>query len=605
MKKIQLVLLLLLTATAVQAQKPTKPTVLSVADLLPNYELDTALVNDTAYAVNYLAQQPQDYVALTNLCVSIRTKAQQVIASLENDYTMRDSLVWIDSNIVLGDYAVYEYRLRRLADLMGRMSIRYSRLEQQRVEAEKETARLRAEEEARRQQEERDSLAAALKLNIENHHRTIIETCDGAGVTDKARLKWLKDLYYSYLMVYNKYDLSATRATLESIAQLEELNGFQNDLMENVLGENSLPFQIDNFKNVLKQRCDKKDSDIFRSYSRLFKQTSVPVAFADIHEYQDYILRMQTIINVQSRYIKTIELRDTINKENDAIVQLYGKKYRDAANSYKDVMRSINLVPAFTTNSESLNFIQELEDFIVAQQRYQSQYATLETITHRSDSIICRSESSFRDVTRAYKEVWQTLVPLPAFKDSVGAVQYENELDEVLQVQQAWLSSIELRERIQVYDDSITILRKSDRTLWNGYRLLRKQAELTPNFSTVERGNAFLASLRSHIEMQQTCLAIIAKRQTIVSNAERINTKASSFRNILKAYSRLEKVYDDFDDITNYDELRRYSRQCDQTIQMQEKFFNALTGDYIADIDAKLKRVSEVDKIKLIVGMSD
>ena len=140
--------------------------VISVADILPNYGLDTLMVNDTSYVIDYLSSQPQDYVALTNYCVSIRTKATSVINSIENDYDHRDSLIWIDSSTVLSDYNIYEYRLRRLADFMGRQSIRYSRLEQQRVEAEKEAARRRAIEEAERQQRERDKEAADLRSRI-------------------------------------------------------------------------------------------------------------------------------------------------------------------------------------------------------------------------------------------------------------------------------------------------------------------------------------------------------------------------------------------------------------------------------------------------------
>ena len=133
MKKLILILVCVAVGFGAMAQKPKKnfraPVVLSVGDIMGNYGLDSAWVNDTAAAIRYLNEQPEDYVALTNLCVSIRTKAQKAIASIENDYEFRDSLIWLDSNTVLADYPIYEYRLRLLADLMGKMSIRYSRLE--------------------------------------------------------------------------------------------------------------------------------------------------------------------------------------------------------------------------------------------------------------------------------------------------------------------------------------------------------------------------------------------------------------------------------------------------------------------------------------------
>lgn len=601
MKRLFLLLLPLLFLGVANAQKRKVPVTVSVVDILPNYGLDTAMVNDTAYVMYYLDSLPQDYVALTNFCVSVRTKAQQAIYSLENDYPRRDSLVWIDSTTVVSDYVIFEYRLRRLADIMGRMSIRYSRLEQQRVEREKEEARKRAEEEARRQQEERDKQSADLLANIDFRHRAIIEGCNGNGIKDKVRLKELKDLYYSYLMVYNKYDLSVRHASDESIDKLSELYSFQCNLLEEVLGPNSLPSQIENFKNILKVRCDKENSDVYRSYTHVFKQTSVPVSFADVKEYLDYVYKLQTIINIQNRYLQTLDLRAAINEGSDNIFKLYDKKYRDVVSSYKDVLRSLNQKPSFVTNAESLLFIQSLEDFIAAQQRYMDDYALLEDISARSDSIV--KSSDFRDVSNAYRDLLSSLVPVPQFKNPEGADLFESQLAEVVRVQKCYFEVLRLRREIERLDDSLTARRKVDRTLFSGYKLLRKQANLTPAFSTFERGNSFLSMLNNHLEMQRLCLLIVQKRANITANSDVISDKVGSFRNISKAYSRVFKVYDDIDDITNTEDLRRYSRQCDSILEMQGAFLKLLQGDYAASADANLKRESNIERIKAIVGI--
>lgn len=602
------VLALLLCCGGIMAQKPHKaqpPTILSVADILGNYGLDSAWVNDTAAIVGYLNDQPQDYVALTNLCVSIRTKAQNAISSIENDYPFRDSLIWIDSNTILADFPIYEYRLRRLADLMGRMSIRYSRLEQQRIEAEKEAARQRAIEEARRQQEERNRIASDLRSNIELHHRAIINACDGQGITDKTKLKDLKDLYYSYLMVYNKYDLSAGNATNESIAKLDELNAFQNDLLENVLGQNSLPFQTENFKNVLKVRCDKEYSDVYRSYSKVFKHTSVPISFADVKEYEEYINRMRTIVNIQQRYLQTIDLRATIASGNEAIANRYGKKYKAVVSSYRDVVRNINQVPAFTTNAESILFIQSLEEFIAAQQRYMDDYYLLEEISMRTDTIMSRGTASTQtyDVTSAYRDIVDDLVPVPSFNNAEGADLYEAQLETVRQVQQCYLEVIDLRLLIARNDDSLNAVRKMDRILTGGYRLLRKQADLRPNFSTVERGRSCIDLLNGHVEMQNLCLDIVKKLRLIESNEKFIAPRDTPWRNVAKSYRRIEKAYQGMTEITNAEDLRRYGRQCDNILHMQDAYLNLLKSPTLGEIDGKLKQVSEIDKIKLIVGI--
>ena len=579
------------------------PTVLSVADILPNYGLAAVWVDDTAGVMDYLASQPQDYVSLTNLCVSLRTRAQKAISSLESDYSSQDSLIWIDSNTVVADYAIYEYRLRRLADLMGRMSIRYSRLEQQRIEAEKEAARQRAIEEARRQQAERDRIADDLRSNIDLHNRAIIKATLGTGVSDKAKLKELKDIYYSYLMVYNKYDLTPGNATDDVIMRLDELNSFQNDMLENVLGENSLLFQIDNFKNVLKVRCENSNSDVYRSYTRVFKRTSVQVSFADVSEYSDYINRLRTVVTVQQRYLQTLELRATIAAGSDAIAARYGKKYREVVGTYRDVLATVNQLPAFTTNAESLIFIQSLEEFIEAQQIYLDDYYALEEISARADSIVKGGTNRFRDVADAYHSVEPLLKTIPAFKDAAGAALFDARLEEVRQVQQCYLRVITLRSQIAANDDSLLEARKYSRTLANGYRTLMRAAVLQPQFYTVERGMAFIAQLQNFIETQELCLATLDRLRIIEANERTITGKETPYRNIAKGYQRVIKAYNGIEDIANTEDLRRYSLQCDNIIEMQEAFIRTIHSETAEDCDKNMKREYDVEKIRLIVGL--
>lgn len=616
MKRVLLVLMALaLCCGGAMAQKkgtkkkkntPPPPTVMSVGEIMGNYNIDTAWLGDTVGIIAYLDAQEQDYVALTNLCVSIRTRVQKAINSIENDYPFRDSLIWLDSNTVLADYPIYEYRLRSLADLMAQKSTYYSRKEQQRIEAEKEAARQRAIEEARRQQEERNQTAANLRSNIELHHRAIVTACDGAGITDKAKLKELKDLYYSYLMVYNKYDLGTGNATDESIAKLDELNSFQNDLLEKVLGQNSLPYQIENFKNILKVRCENGNNDIYRSYSKVFKHTSVPISFADVKEYEDYINRMHTVINVQQRYLQTIDLRATMASNTEAVVSRYGKKYKQIAATYKDVVRSINTLPAFTTNAESVLFIESLNRFIEAQQLYLDFYPEVEEVTLRSDTIMKRCAAKSKvlgDISSYYSTIRESLLPIPQFSDAEGAAVYESQLDETRQIQREYLDVISRRQTISDNDDTIYGMRKLDRVLANGYKLLRKQVDLKPNFNTVERGRSFLDMLDDHIDMQNLSLNIIAKLKQIQAYEKSILAKDTPYRNISKAYNRMYKVYYAVSEITNTEDLRRFGRQCDYILEMQEAFLAAMRSPQAAEMDSKLRKESAIDKIKLIIGM--
>ena len=160
-----------------------------------------------------------------------------------------------------------------------------------------------------------------------------------------------------------------------------------------------------------------------------------------------------------------------------------------------------------------------------------------------------------------------------------------------------------LRNDIERNDDSLNAARKVDRTLTNGYRLLRKQNDITPSFSTVERGNSFLAVLNNHIEMQALCLNTLRKLRMMERNEDRIESKDIPFRNIQKAYSRMIKAYQGVDEITNNEDLRRYSRQCDRILVMQEAFLNVIAGELASDTDNKLRRESDIEKIRLIIGI--
>lgn len=578
------------------------PVVRSVSELLPEYGIDTAMVNDTAVALAYLEGQTRNYVDLTNYCVQVRTNVQSALDAI-GSYPERDGLRWMGEAVALKDYDTYEYRLRRLSEFMGRMSIRYLRLEQERIELEKEEARLRELEEARQRQEALDQRADELRDSIERHHNFIVTACEGVGVTDKAKLKELRDLYYSYRMVYIKFELTARHATEALIEQLVVLDSFQNDVLVNLLGENSLPLQIEGFKNRLKASCEKDNYDIFRSYSRVYKQTSVPIVFADLDDYAEFIDKLRTVIKIQERYMQTIELRATIAAGSDAIVQLYGKKYRPVTNSYKDVLRTVNQVPTFVTNEESLAFIDNLNEFIAAQQLYIEYYQRLEEFNQRSDSILNLCEGRFKDVASSYRDIQGPLMPIPSFKNTAGAALYEQQLRDAIEVQHGYIEVVRLREVINSNDDTINANRKKDRTLFNGYKLLRKQADLTPTFSSVERSRSFIGMLNTHVAMQNLCLEVFEKRNTIEINGQRITHATASLRNIQKAYSRMMKVFDDFDEITTLDEMRRYSRQCDYTIGMQEAFLRVISGEDPAAVDSRLYRESDIEKIKSVIGM--
>ena len=82
-----------------------------------------------------------------------------------------------------------------------------------------------------------------------------------------------------------------------------------------------------------------------------------------------------------------------------------------------------------------------------------------------------------------------------------------------------------------------------------------------------------------------------------------ITGKDNPYRNIAKAYQRLEKAYKGVSEITNTEDLRRYSRQCDYLLSAQQSFSAALHGSTVTQIDNALRHESDIDKIKLVIGI--
>ena len=49
--------------------------------------------------------------------------------------------------------------------------------------------------------------------------------------------------------------------------------------------------------------------------------------------------------------------------------------------------------------------------------------------------------------------------------------------------------------------------------------------------------------------------------------------------------------------------MRRYSRQCDNIIAMQQRVLDIIAGETVNDIDERLRKESDIDKIRLTFGL--
>ena len=75
------------------------------------------------------------------------------------------------------------------------------------------------------------------------------------------------------------------------------------------------------------------------------------------------------------------------------------------------------------------------------------------------------------------------------------------------------------------------------------------------------------------------------------------------YANIRKAYGRMLKAYQGVDEITNTEDLRRYARQTDAYIEMQEAFLKLIASDYASSSDSQLKKETDVERIKTVIGL--
>ena len=63
------------------------------------------------------------------------------------------------------------------------------------------------------------------------------------------------------------------------------------------------------------------------------------------------------------------------------------------------------------------------------------------------------------------------------------------------------------------------------------------------------------------------------------------------------------KAYSGLSEITNIEDLRRYGRQADYTLEMQDAFIRLVRSNDAAGADTLLKRESNIEKIKLVIGL--
>ena len=591
-----------------RVQNDTAIVYLSARDLCSSYQVDGRIFDDEnrlSMIMDSLQQvQPNAYPLMVQWCRQQRMRINRMSNSLKNDYTREGDNIWLDSVHCITDAATFLVRMEMMAARLQTDAEQYDKLEQERIEFERRAAEERARAEALRIQREKDLRLATLKDTIRSMHKNITSICDAKGISDKTRIKELKDLFYAYLAVYNRYDLTDDNTTDSHFKQLDELQMFQSELLDSVLGNNSYSKRIEAFKNTLQMRSGKEHNDVNKSYLRVFKKVQIPISFKTIAEYNDYTAQLREVIAVQQNYLNVIALRDTIAQNTNTLQIQCSKKHKEIYSSYKEILSEVNQVPSFTTLAESEKFIANLQEFVVVQNEFSKAIQRIDVIENRGDSIVALCHKNITDVATAYKELVAASDFVPKFINKASAIFFNKTLDEFETVQQLYIKIVAIRNIIDMGSASIVGSKNAPKGLVPGYKQMMKYTDFTPHFSNEAGGRDFIKLLNHFIDIQQKFVNIVNNNNTIDANSKQFRTAFKEYANIYKAYERLLKTYDYELNIISEADINSYQSHQETILAMQERFSTLANSLEKEDYNNRLKKVKEPDKIKLIMGIN-
>ena len=140
-------------------------------------------------------------------------------------------------------------------------------------------------------------------------------------------------------------------------------------------------------------------------------------------------------------------------------------------------------------------------------------------------------------------------------------------------------------------------------TVYNGYQNIRKHYVLTPTFIDRTGGSQFIQQLNDYYDMQLSCLRAIQLYDRYRLLDSQLQPDLQAFRNLRKAYSRLDATYLNIKAINHLSELYLYIRQLEAVITVQEHFAELLKGTEAHVIDNRLRNIRETEQIEAILGL--
>lgn len=575
-------LLVCMTAISIHAQS-TIP--MSVKEIAPDFGIRPQFLDDTIHITRYLDSLNGSNQAMADTCVTLNSRLMAMSNVLLYDYRHTNDTVWIDATHYLEDYSQYSHNI----DSLSRFIIQRAHFYLDREHQHQEAAQI--------------SSLNLRRDTIDRNHRTILNGCEGIGVADKNRKKDLKDLYYAYLSVYNRYDFSMKRNDARYIASLDEFSQFQQHLIDNFLSNDNYAARINNFTNTLKVRCGRDHSEVLRAYQRAFRTTVPPISFSTLREYYDYVATLQEIVNIQNSYLTVVDLREQITATNKRIYSLYSPRFHDVAKTYQEVVDNLNTIPSFNTLPNAQIFINNLQEFTQVQDSYLNDYLRLSAIQNHGDTIRRRCTPRYSEVAKAYKLLNDNNPMRPTYRTLDDATRFSREMGRFERLQRQYDTIIDQLQFIDYLKDSISKGWMQHIVVHNGLQTVTKQYVFTPTFIDFAGGHEFIQQLKEFSDVEQRCLYAIDLNNQYKSLDATLQPEMKRFRTLSKTYSQMEKQYLTIKAINHLTELYIYCQQLEAFISVQNIFMEIVQSPDAQNIDAQLKKNKDASQIENILGL--
>ncbi|MBO4751890.1 MAG: hypothetical protein J5526_03960 [Bacteroidales bacterium] len=442
----------------------------------------------------------------------------------------------------------------------------------------------------------REQQLVVLKDRIRAQHQRLRIQCSDEGVADKNRARFLKNIYYAYLSVYNHYNINSIDQSAEYFAQLSQFDSMQRHLRDSIVGTDSYPTRIENFKNTLKLKAGKENAEVYKSYCRSYQPPTIAINFTTVEEYYAYVRQHLAVIRIQDRYLECLGWLDRIEANSGSIIAMLGNTGH--ATPYKNIVANTNFVPVFTTEEGGIQFIDKLREFESIQQEYIKSEKKIRRLEQLADSVY-RIGRKYSDLTAAFRLVQQGTDLYPAFRNHEELEVYNRKLNDYKTVASQYLHLVYLRDTIA---NNENITDHSTKTLRDGQRTLKKFTKWTPDFSTPAEGEAFFNNLKGLLVMQQECVAISDNIITQGIHEKEILALTKNYSYIRRAYNSMMKSYDYKGSIATRENLRIYGDLQRMAVDMQLALIEYIKRNPM-ELERQMRAEKDVRGYKAIIGV--